>query len=86
MHYEGDSEWVMLGECDSEHELLVVRALLESEGIECFTPIISSRYEGRTVEGGILLQVRQSDLAKARAILDAPIELPAAESDDADTD
>ena len=85
MFYEGDSDWVMLGECDSEHELLVVRALLESEGIECFTPILSSRYEGRTAEGGIPLQVHQADLEKARALLEATpesTEFPERESDD----
>ena len=71
MFHESDNELVMLGECESEHELLVVRALLESEGIECFTPMISSRYEGRTAEGGIPLQVRRADLEKARALLEA---------------
>ena len=85
MDWENEPEWVELGECDSEQELLVVRALLESEGIECLSPIIYE-YEGRTAEGGFPLHVRQADLAKARAILDAPVELPATESDDEDTD
>ena len=82
MDFQPDSELVELGECDSEQELLVVRGLLESEGIECFCPIISSRYYGPGNTGGISLKVRREDLDAARAILDAPIEGSPDASDD----
>ncbi|HUO60938.1 MAG TPA: hypothetical protein VMU24_09745 [Candidatus Acidoferrales bacterium] len=75
MEYQGDSEFVELGECDSEQEFLVVRALLESEGIECLSPrlwntaLIDKRgYEPFTIG------VRQGDLARARKILDTYVE------------
>ena len=73
MEYDGESELVMLGECDSEQELMVVRGLLESEGIECFSPKLewTSHIDK---SGSFPLQVRQQDLAKARALLDATIE------------
>jgi Putative prokaryotic signal transducing protein len=79
--FEGGSELVTLAAFASEQEFLVVRALLESEGIECFCPnLYSGLYtEGRT-HRGITLQVRQEDLAKARAILEAPCE-PGAEGE-----
>ena len=75
VNFDGDSELVTLASFASEQEFLVVRALLESEGIECFCPnVYSGLYtEGRR-HGGITLQVRQEDLAQARAILDAPCE------------
>lgn len=79
MNFEADSELVTLAEFSSEQEYLVVRALLESEGIECSYPIISSRYHGRTDGGTIRLQIRREDLATARALMDAPTE-PLAES------
>jgi hypothetical protein len=86
MFYEGDSDWVMLGECDSEQELLVVRALLESEGIECLAPRIFCDYEGRPTDAGFPLQVHQADLEKARALLEATpesfTEFPKRESGD----
>jgi hypothetical protein len=85
MDFESDSELVELGECDSEQELLVVRALLESQGIECFCPIISSRYYGISNTGGISLKVRRENLEAARVILDAPIENPPDASDDDDS-
>ena len=71
MDFEAESELVTLAEFPTEQEFLVVRALLESEGIECSFPAITSRYHGR-IEGGIRLQVRERDWAAARALLDAP--------------
>lgn len=88
MDFESASELVELGECDSEQELVVVRALLESEGIECFGPILTSAYFGRLGPQGtapLKLNVRKEDLAAARAILDAPLENPLEASDDEDS-
>ena len=85
MFYEGDSDWVELGECDSPQELMVVRGLLESEGIECICPTLD-RYAHKGDYQGFPLQVHQADLEKARALLEATPEVPAAESDDKDTD
>lgn len=81
MDFEADSELVTLAEFPTEQEFLVVRALLESEGIECSYPVITSRYHGR-VEGGIRLQVKERDLAAARALLEAPAETEDAEEKD----
>ena len=69
--FNADSELVTVAEFPTEEEFLVVRALLESEGIECCDPMITSRYHGQ-IEGGIRLQVRAGDLAAARALLEAP--------------
>jgi hypothetical protein len=79
MDFESDYEIVELGECDSEQELLVVRALLESEGIECSGPVITS---GWRVPGGLRVYVLKEDLAAARGILDASPELQQGASDD----
>ena len=75
-HNESDFELVILAEFTSDEELMVVRALLEAEGIECVCP---SMYSGRHGEGSVALRVRQQDLAQARAILDAPCEPDAAD-------
>ncbi len=83
MFHESDLELVMLGECDSAQELLVVRGLLESEGIECFRSELGSIEDLRKLADGLTLYVRKGDLAKARAILEAPVELPPEESNDA---
>jgi hypothetical protein len=70
-HDESGLELVTLAEFSSEEELMVVRALLEAEGIECFAPTM---YSGRHGERSVPLRVRQHDLVQARAILDAPCE------------
>jgi len=72
MDFQPESEVVELGECDSEQELLVVRALLESEGIDCSGPVLTSAF--RHGVDNLKLYVRKEDLAAARAILDAPVE------------
>jgi len=56
----------------ASHELLVDRSKLESFGIECFTKDemtsqVLNFYSH--LKGGIQLQVRKSDLQKAREIL-----------------
>ncbi len=89
MNYEGDSQWVELGECDSLQELMVVRGLLESEGIECFCPTVD-RHAHKGGYPGFPLHVQQADLAKARALLDATPEFsssdfPAAGPDEKET-
>ncbi len=55
---------------------MVVRALLESEGIECFTlsPLYAASISKRVVERVLTLFVHKGDVAAAHAILDAPIE------------
>ncbi len=86
MDFQSDSELVELGECDSEQELLVVRALLESEGIECCGPLLTSAVGvSKRGDGGLKLLVRKEDLAAARALLDAPLEDPPDASDDVDS-
>ena len=81
MFHESDNELVMLGECDSVQELMVVRGLLESEGIECFRSELGAIEDLKKLGDGLTLYVWQGDLAKARALLDAPVELPGAGTD-----
>ncbi len=72
---DSNSELVMLAQFSSEQEFLVVRGLLEAEGIECFCSNLNfSRMSGiyMGMAGGITVQVRSADLADARAILDEP--------------
>ncbi len=86
MDFPNDSELIELGECDSEQELLVVRALLESEGIECCSCPLSTSAAGvsERQDGGLKLYVRKEDLSTAHAILDAPLENQPDASDDSD--
>lgn len=71
-----DSDLVVVARFLMEQEFLFARGRLESAGIECFcsneylSRISSGIYNGMT--GGIALQVRQQDLADARAILNDP--------------
>jgi len=71
-----DSDLVVVARFLMEQEFLFARGRLESAGIECFcsneylSRISSGIYNGMT--GGIALQVRQQDLAAARAILNDP--------------
>ena len=84
MFYDGDSELVMLGECDSVQELMVVRGLLESEGIECFRSELGTIEDFKRLGDGLTLFVRRDELAKAHAILEAPVDSIAPESNDVD--
>jgi hypothetical protein len=70
MDYDGDSEWVELGKCDSLRELVVVRGLLESAGIQCSSPALD--WTARIWKGtsDLAVLVRECDIAEARAILD----------------
>jgi hypothetical protein len=76
-----DAEWIDFAEFDSEQEFIVVRGLLESAGIECFTPTPPWAM-GITKHnpGPLILQLRPEDFDKARQLLDAqPIEKPSDE-------
>lgn len=66
--FEDDSELVILTHAASEEELVVLRGLLESAGIECFCPEFYSRGHRRMAEG-IPLRVKRGDLEDARALL-----------------
>jgi hypothetical protein len=76
MGRDEDSDLVVVARFLMEQEFLFARGRLESAGIECFcsneylSRISSGIYNGMT--GGIALQVRQQDLADARAILNDP--------------
>ena len=66
------NELVTIKSYMASHELLVDRSKLESFGIECFTKDemtsqVLNFYSH--LKGGIQLQVRKSDLQKAREIL-----------------
>jgi hypothetical protein len=66
------NELVTIKSYMASHELLVDRSKLESFGIECFTrdemtSQVLNFYSH--LKGGIQLQVRKSDLQKAREIL-----------------
>jgi hypothetical protein len=71
-----DAELVLVAQFLLEQEFLFARGRLESAGIECFcsneylSRISGGLYSGLT--GGIELQVRRSELADARAILNEP--------------
>jgi hypothetical protein len=83
MDIQPDSAPVDFAEFDSEQEFLVVRALLESQGIECFSPmLISAMKISKRSEQGLTLQVREEDVDAARAILEAPFQAEASDEED----
>ena len=68
--YEPEDNLVTLDSFISVEELELVRGMLESVGIECFSP---DSQISRVYAGGIRprLQVRSSQLDEARAILES---------------
>jgi hypothetical protein len=84
MDFASDGEVVELGECDNEQEMLVVRSLLDAEGVACSGPMLTTGGVSRYCPGGLKLYVRKEDLEGARAILDAAVEVPPDASDDAE--
>ena len=70
--FQHDDELVTIAELDSQSELLVIRSLLESAGIDCFSPA-DNEYRGKgrgpLYSKGIPLQVRASQAEDAAALL-----------------
>ena len=72
-----EEEIVSLCECDSEQELLVIRGLLESAGIECFTPFqLWTSDMTKRDDAFPLLLVRRRDLDAAHEVIDASLQPP----------
>jgi hypothetical protein len=65
---DSDAEWVDFAEFDSEQEFIVVRGLLESAGIECFTP---KQVWSRGTSFPLILQLHPQDVEKAQALIES---------------
>ena len=66
--------WITVARFSFPHEAEIARSALEAEGIEAFVPDsqTASLYSAVTWgQGGVRLQVRPADEARARAQLDA---------------
>jgi hypothetical protein len=67
--------WMTLSTFASREEMDVVRAMLESAGIQCFCPEqYMSSYYGIGMQAR--LQVRESQFEEARAMLESPFKMP----------
>lgn len=66
-------EPVTIAEVNSEPEFIVVRSLLESAGVECFSPDFADYYvKGKNTSCGIIrVQVRASQANDAVSVLKA---------------
>jgi hypothetical protein len=62
---------VTIGEVDSQPEFLVIRSLLESAGIECYSPNVTEYYvKGKNAPNAVIpVQVRASQAEDAIALL-----------------
>jgi hypothetical protein len=71
MDSPNQDELVTIAEVDSEPEFIVVRSLLESAGVECFSPDFADYYvKGKNSSCGIIrVQVRTSQANDAVSIL-----------------
>lgn len=81
MHFSFDlpDELVTIAHFQTQAEFLIARTLLESAGIECFSPNEDEhRFKGHgsLFSRGLALQVRRSEADEARDVLENASELP----------
>ncbi len=62
---------VQVFDSDEESEVMVVRGLLESAGIDCDVSNLEAPQNILPGVGGIVILVREEDAAEARAIIEA---------------
>jgi hypothetical protein len=60
---------VKVFDCEQESEALVVRGLLESNGIDCFMTAVDTDQELFPV-GGVIIQVREDQEDEARRLIE----------------
>ncbi len=60
---------VKVFDADQESEAIVVKGLLESEGIECDLTSISAVQDAFPGVGGVVILVREEDAAPARRVI-----------------
>lgn len=66
-----EDELVTIGEVDSQPEFLVIRSLLESAGIDCYSPNVAEYYvKGKNAPNAVIpVQVRASQADDAIALI-----------------
>ena len=62
---------VQVFDSDEESEVMVVRGLLESAGVDCDVSNLEAPQNVLPGVGGIVILVREEDAAEARAIIEA---------------
>lgn len=66
-----DGKLVQVFDSDEESEVLVVRGLLESAGIDCDVSNLEAPQNILPGVGGVVILVREEDADEARAIIEA---------------
>jgi Putative prokaryotic signal transducing protein len=75
-----DEKLVRVFDAEQESEVLVVRGLLESQGIDCQMTALDIPQDVMPIGGAVIL-VRQEDAAQARQLIDDYRRAPGDESD-----
>jgi hypothetical protein len=70
---------VQVFDSDEESEVMIVRGLLESAGIDCDVSNLEAPQNILPGVGGVVILVREEDAAEARAVIEAGLQ--AAEAD-----
>jgi hypothetical protein len=66
-----DEKLVRVFDSDQESEVMVVRGLLESSGIDCDVANLEAPQDILPGVGGVVILVREEDADEARAIIEA---------------
>lgn len=85
-----DEKLVRVFDTEQESEAMVVRGLLESQGIEAELTALDAPQDILPGVGGNIIVVRQEDAARARQVIEeyrqTPTEMETADLDGAETD
>lgn len=66
-----ETKLVQVFDSDNESEVMVVRGLLESAGIDCNVSNLEAPQNILPGVGGVVILVREEDAAEARAVIEA---------------